>query len=336
MRTFDTTYRLALLEPGKKDLGELKKALAVYVKYTASPEKTATNEIEDWFDLYNREFDDILMLFAFYRNDELIGYAELVFFMDDKFVFLDYMTLHEKYEKNNVFYEFFEQIQAYLDSLEREYTYIVTEITYDAHHSTPNKENRLWISLLKMQGFHEIHAKYFHPRLGEKNFESELPGELMLYSRDEIKSLRPTTYVALAESVYKKHYLRWYRPYLKDKGAAYEKVLNGYLKEIRRSLQGSDSIKINGYSEILKAAPIVNAQQDIRIFRTIIPVTLVIVAISMVITIATAQLSLPMAVVIPAFLITLIVFFAAISIYSKEVREVLTQLLKAVISFGSK
>lgn len=335
MRTFDTTYRLALLEPGKKDLPELKKALSVYIKYTASHEKTSTNEIEEWFLKYNSEFTDNLMLFSFYRNGEIIGYAELVFFTDEKFIFLDYMTLRDEYQKNNIFYEFFEQIQAYIDSTGREYDFIITEITYNLN-DEPNKENRLWISLLKMQGFHEIHAKYFHPRLGEKNFESEVRGELMLYSRGEVKSIKPATYIALVDAIYNKHYLRWYRPYLKDQGAAYENVLKGFLKEISRSLQSKQNVTVNGYSEILNPIPIASLPAEVRVFRTAIPITLIIVAVSMAITLASAQMALPMSVVISAFLLTLAVFFAAVSVYSRESRKAFSEVLKAVMSFGSK
>lgn len=335
MRTFENVYRIALLESDKKDFAELKRALSIYVKYTASHEKTATNEIEEWFFRYNEEFDDKLMLFSFYLNEEIIGYCEVVFFITKKFIFLDYLTLRDGYQKNNIFYEFFEQVQSYIDSLGLEYDFIITEINYDSDEK-PNKENRLWISLLKMQGFHEIHGKYFLPKLGDRNFESESTGELMLYSRSEVKSIKPNTYLNIVETVYYDHYLRWYRPYVANGGAEYEKSLNDFVKEIKLSLQGKKSILVNGYSEILSPSPILRTPNEVRAFKTAIPITFIIVCLSLIVMIASSYFSLSSGSMVLSFLIILSVFFAAVSIYSKDGRHLFFEILKSVISFGSK
>lgn len=331
----EITYRLHRLN-GSRDMPELKRALSIYFNNTSARERTATNEIERWFIDYNASFKDELMLFVFYRNNELIGFSEIVAFKAQRIVAIDYLTISDRHMRNNVFYEFFEQIRSYIDSKGLEYDYIVTEVNYEITDNIPDTSNKLWISLLKMQGFHEIHAKYIIPKLGEDNYDSQATGELLVYSQSEMRSIRPKTYLKIVDTIYYDHYLRWYRPNYADDGAAYRSYLDGLRSDITSSIDESN-IKVNGYSEVIKAKPINDdiAQRN-DIIYLVLPIATAVILLSAIITILIIAYNAPINVVIISFSLVSVSLALAFSLVSERGRHVLIALAKTITSFGSK
>lgn len=271
----EATYSLRLFETSRQDRSALAEALSLYSRSTPPHERTASNEIMYWFDQYNRHFEDRLFLLGFYRNRETIGFAEAVSFCQERLVALDYLSVGEDYERNNILFEFLNQFLYFLDTQPIEYDYIVTEVSYAWPGGEPDEDNELWIDLLRFQGFGVVQASYQIPRLGGSNFESNSPGGLMVFRRHGIKSLKVETYLLFVDTILTKHYLRWYTPFLGHQLGDYQKSLEKIRQEIASSLENKDVLAVNGASPILSTAAVAPKQP---VFRSLDLVTAMVVA----------------------------------------------------------
>src|SRR5205085_10300358 len=128
-------------------------ALLVYIRNTPANIRTDTNEIVYWLDNFSAKFKDNFYVFGFYRNHQLVGYAQAVYFWEERLIVLDYIAIDEGYRGNNVFYEFVDQMRHFLEDMHPEYRYGITEVIHGHGQPYPSQASSLTIRLLKLQGF---------------------------------------------------------------------------------------------------------------------------------------------------------------------------------------
>src|SRR5262249_34122452 len=148
-------------------------------------------------------------VFGFYRNRQLVGYAEAAYFREERLIALDYIVIDEAHRRNNVFYEFVDHLRRYLQDAHPEYRYAYAEVGYGPAQEHPTAVSSLLTTLLKMQGFRVAQAAYFQPRLNFDYSESEMRADLLLYSAQHVDSMSVDTFLSIVHTIYYKYYLRW-------------------------------------------------------------------------------------------------------------------------------
>lgn len=246
----ETTYGIRALGGVSGDRTELARALGLYAQFTPVSERTSTNEILYWADRYDVEFEDRLLLLGLYRNDELIGFAEVAWFRHEKIVVLDYLTLRDAYWVNSTFFAFLEQIKALIERSGFEFDYIATEIPLEPD-GKADAESEVWIHLLRTHAFGLVEAHFETPQLGPTNFESHTNAALMLFCQGGTRRIKPDTYRLIAKTILRKHYLRWYTPFLGEQTSDYEASIDQILQRIDTDLDDRTDVSVNGSTRIL-------------------------------------------------------------------------------------
>lgn len=229
----------------------LGKALNIYSQNIDLLIRTDTREILYWLDNYNKNFKDEFYIVALYLNSTIIGYAQFAYFKEEKIVFIDYLAIEKNSRKNNTFYEFIEKIKEFFIEEGIEYNFIVTEVGYYRQTKEPTEVARNLIRLLKMTGFGVIKMAYFQPMLGKMNYETELSTVLMIHTVGDLKTIKLETFFLLIDTIYYKHYKRWYDKFLNEKDQVeYVSRLRELREKIELSAKKKKFVEINGYSNL--------------------------------------------------------------------------------------
>lgn len=235
----------------------LTRALSIYSKNIEPILRTDTREIIHWLDNYCKQYKDKFYLLSLYLNNKIIGYAQLVYFEDECIVFVDYIVIDKDFRRNNTFYQFIEEIKNFLIDEELIFDYILGEVGYYNDQKNPTENTRNLIRLLKMSGFGVIKANYYQPMLGKNNYESELMSVLMIYTPNDLKKLKRDTFELIINTIYFKHYKRWYDKFMNEsEQAKYVLGLNKLMSLMKEGLKRRDFIEINGYSHIYNSEPL--------------------------------------------------------------------------------
>ncbi len=235
----------------------LTRALNIYTKNIEPILRTDTREIIYWLDNYNKQFDDRFYILGLYLNNKIIGYAQLVYFENERIVFVDYILIEKDFRRNNTFYQFIEEIKNFFIDENVIYDYILGEVGYYNDQRVPTENTRNLIRLLKMSGFGVIKTNYYQPMLGKNNHESELMSVLMIYTQNELKKIKKDTFQLMVNTIYFKHYKRWYDKFLNEfEQNDYFLNLNKLMTLITDNIKRKDFIEINGYSHIYNTEPL--------------------------------------------------------------------------------
>jgi hypothetical protein len=226
-------------------------ALLIYVRYTPPSIRSDSREITYWID--NDKLNDTFYVFGFYRNRQLVGYAQSAYFPSEYLYFIEYLTIDENQRRNNVFFEMVEQIKDFLENAHPDYRYGVTEVMNEPGQDQPSDAKKLLTRLLKFIGFRVIHAPYFQPRLMMNDSESELSGALLIYCPTPLESIRSETYLSILRTVYYENYLRWKGENSSVK-AIYKKHLDTLYLKVESEVRKTPTLIVNGYREILSAS----------------------------------------------------------------------------------
>lgn len=274
MKTF---YELKWFNNSKNP--ELLKALKLYVENIEPAFRTDTKEIIYWIDNYSVIFDDRFFILGFYKDGFLIGFSELAYFTEERILVVDYLVIDEQFRKNNTFYEFLNKIEEFIFNQNLTPNYIVAEVGCYFEGEEPPENSRNLIRLLKMSRFGVIKAKYYVPRLGINNFESEMIAVLMLYNTGDIKYLKKETFLMIVSTIYFKYYKRWYDVFMNDSQKKnYLVMLNLLVDKVHNNLKKNDKIEINGYSNLWNAKQVdtklIRYSKSIRLF-TLLLITII-------------------------------------------------------------
>jgi len=228
---------------------DLVDALRLYIKYTEPAVRTDTKEIIHCLDNWNNEFEDTFFVFGLYLNNTIVGFSELAYFVKEKFIIVDYLVIDEKFRKNNTFYQFLEEIQAYLAKENVEYNYIVAEVACYQENLEPPESSKLLIRLLKMSHFGVVKCNYYVPRVGIYDYESEMRSIMMLYSQNESKQIKTETFFQIVNAIYFKYYQRWHNLFVDaEEKEKYNNELNDLITKMGKQIGNKKIIEINGLS----------------------------------------------------------------------------------------
>jgi hypothetical protein len=182
-----------------------------------------------------------------YLNDQVIGYAQFAYFVEEKIIFVDYIVISKHQRKNNTFYEFVEEIREFLQKQDIEYDFILAEVG-GFEGNEPAQQTKNLIRLLKMSGFGVVKTNYYHPRLGKTKYDSELQSILMMYSSGEVKTIKKETFFLFLDTIYFKHYKRWYDDFFSERERAeYGNSLLRLIEQSKDDLRKKQKVEINGY-----------------------------------------------------------------------------------------
>jgi hypothetical protein len=247
MSSSTSSYRLKRFLSSKDP--DFASALLIYIRYTPPSIRSDSREITYWIDHFTNSFGDLLYVFGFYRNKQLVAYAQATYFPEEYLYFIDYVTIDERYRGGeNVFFELVAHMRQYLENAHPEYRYGVTEVMNEPGQDRPSPAKRSLIRLLKIIGFRVIHAPYFQPRLMLSDSESELSGSLLIYTPSAIDRIHSETYLSILRTLYYVHYLRWQSIEPGVKGA-YKKHLNALYSKVEADIRDKSTLIVNGYRE---------------------------------------------------------------------------------------
>lgn len=221
-------------------------ALEIYSDEIPAELRTSPNEIIYWIDNYSKNFDDKLLIFGFYENNKIIGFSQCLYFKKERFITIDYFVVSSKYRGYHSFQMIVALLKEFLKTYKYEYNFIVTEVA---------TENRSLQQLLKMNGFGEIHSKFFQPYLGVNNHDSLVEAKLLYFPAYKDKTIKKETYEMIVKTIYYKHYIRWYSAFFsKSELKKYKKTISNLEKKIFNKLNSDINISggkksINDYSE---------------------------------------------------------------------------------------
>jgi hypothetical protein len=332
----DISYKLRAFKDSKsKDYAE---ALKIYHDSVDPALRTDTDEITYWINNYNKTFDDQFFILGFYENGKVIGFAEMVYFKREKIIVIDYLAIEKKYRGNDNFYSFIGCLKAFIKKNRLDYNYVVTEIGYLSSDLQPSTRSAALIRQLKVQNFGVIKAKYFQPRLGDVNRESDMQAFLLVYENSPIKEIKRETFLQIVDTIYYKHYLRWYRDidsqYTTDI-EEYKKELDKTFLKISKSIGQKKTIQINGYrfeeAEIKDPPEKSNWIGLVSSLALVILLFIIFIFVQIILKVNTPSL-------IILFLLSLITMLGLLSIFmkSKEAERIFDKLFGFFKRFSSK
>ena len=250
----EVRYSLQRIRSARQDGALLGRALAIYEANTPRLEATASNEMLWWVDRYNREYSDELFIFALMINGEVVGFSECLHFYEEEFVILDYMTIAESKKSVASFFQFFELIKTYFDTIELRYRFIVAELVRE-HDGALTASSEFWKAMMALERFRLADADFVQLQLGRTRFETKLPARLLFSSDADITSLTRQTYLMVVRTVIMRHYTRWYRPFFSDAEAdSYALAAGAAVDSIERALGTRQRIELSGEAQFVLPA----------------------------------------------------------------------------------
>ena len=86
-------------------------AIKLYLYYTKPELRTDSKEIAHWLDVCNDKFKDPFYILVLTLNKRLIGFAELSYFLEEKFAIVDYVVIDENFRERGAFNVFLGEIK---------------------------------------------------------------------------------------------------------------------------------------------------------------------------------------------------------------------------------
>src|ERR1041385_130836 len=294
------------------------KALLLYVRNTTPDIRTDTNEISYWLEEFTPRFDHPFYVFGFYRNRDLVGYAEAAYFAGPRLFALDYIVIDALHRRNNVFCEFLDHLRDFLEEAHPDYRYAVAEVCYGPGQTVPSPTARLLTRLLKLHGFQVIKSRYYQPKLTMDYVESEMCADLLIYSATHLETIHTETFTEIVSTLYYKYYLAWQDNAPASRQERYKRYIDGLYSKLEANLRGEKTISVNGHQHVL-ATP---TESQTVSHRGI--VTFSIMALVVIVLLAAALLGLKAyfglsdSSFITMYGLAIISFFAVTGVVSKE------------------
>jgi hypothetical protein len=255
----ELNYCLRRLESSQQDGDVLARALAIYHADTPHMEATATNDFLYWIDRYNDKFEDKLFMFALQVNGAVVGFAECVYFTDQNFVVIDYMTVDDRHKTVAVFLQFYELIREFFREKAIFYDLVVAEILLD-NEQKYTESSDFWRAVMAFERFRVVEADFFQPQLGRTKYETALPARLLI-SLDDASSFDRQTYMMIVETIILRHYVRWYEPFFnKAELTAYREKAEATVESIRASVGARPQLQLSEMSPVVLPSGSVQAR----------------------------------------------------------------------------
>lgn len=230
-------------------------ALQLYMRLIPGPIRTYSNEISHWLESYRSFAPDQFCVFGLYRDESIIGYAQFAYFCRERVIAFDYLLLHEQHRSNGRYFQFVDLLKEWIDEQNWEIDYVIAEVAIDLAPREPNKQPPL-IELFKQAGFSVADCSYYQPQLGLDNEQSDIRAYFLVRAGENMNSLTPAVFIRLVETIYFRHYERWYQPFLDDK-KRYKEALASRFGDIKAQAKDKGEIELDGVKDTmpLKLSP---------------------------------------------------------------------------------
>ncbi len=248
MHSTRTSYRLKRFESATDP--DFAAAILVYVRNTAGPIRTESNQITSWLESPPSDFKGVFYVFGFYLNEQLVAFAEASYFPHEELLMFDYLVIEESVRRNNIFFEFTDHLRQYFEVAHPEYRYVVAEVGYGPGEQFPSRTSQLIARLLKLQGFRVLKASYFQPRLVWNDAETEMGADLLVFTDEPTGRTQRETYLRIVRAIYFDYYLPWMDTHTRY-GPAYKKHLDELFERVERGLGRKTVIELNGHNVVL-------------------------------------------------------------------------------------
>jgi hypothetical protein len=220
-------------------------AINLYLANTKPELRTDSKEIAFWLDVCNARFEDPFYILGFYLNSKLIGFAELAYFVEEKFAIVDYIAIDEDFRERGAFHVFLGEIKQFIKSRHPEYHFIVGEVACYSG-KEPSDEDRTLIRLLKTVHFGVVKCIYRSPRMTP--FESSMGSVMMVYSQVKVKEIKKDAFLLIVKAIYYKYYLRWIGEFdSENEKIQYTREVTQLMVDIESKLKNKVMVEINGY-----------------------------------------------------------------------------------------
>lgn len=310
-------------------------AIEIYLDHIHPKGLTETNEIGYWLDNYNTLFNDKFYLFCLKQNKNVIGFAEIVFFKEEKLLVVDYLAIKYGFRKNNTYAIFVGLLKDYFAKTNIYYNFVIAEIGHYNDNMKPNEKECALIRLFKIENFGVIRERYQQPKLSLNNVESEIQCTLMLYPHDIYKSLKKDTYLRIIKALYYKHYLRWFciDP---ENYERYKIYIDELYENVKIALKNKKIIKINGSASI-KSSQIETKKPESLHFALLLPFSfLIISAFSGILWLVKNILDVSDYLFICSLIIMSTLFLCIVAIYSEKFINLANNTINLISNFLSK
>ncbi|MDR0307071.1 MAG: hypothetical protein LBI42_09585 [Chitinispirillales bacterium] len=192
-------------------------ALKIYNESTPIDIKTNTNEITYWIDNYAPTTKFEPFLFVLYLDNKIIGFAMLGYLVNRRVIVYDYIALKDQYRVNTAYFAYISLITNFIYMNGYKVDYFVVEISNKNAGKDVDKESRVFLKLLCLEGFCAINTSYRTLPLGMDNYESGFDASLYIKkSSDSISSVTRETFLNIVKGIYFDYYETWYTPFLKS------------------------------------------------------------------------------------------------------------------------
>ncbi len=324
----------------KKDK-DFVRALSIYSKYIIPNIKTNTNEISDWLDDYNKKFEkengDKFYVIGFYVEDNLAGYAQFVYIKENRLIIFDYLVIDPIYREYNAFFIFVRLLKEHIDKEKLIFDYAIAEVGCIGKDNKFSEESQLLVKLFRMERGGVIEAPYYQPKLGIENESTQIPAILMLFSFERIPEIGKETYLSIIDTIYFKHYCRWYGRYT-DTIEKYIDDTKKLRQKIEKEISSYDRIKINGTIHLPQeqTTPQTHNNYETNKLSFVIVSTLFIAFLTVILLEIQNNYQIPLYAFTFIFTLSLISFFAVYATLSKNAMKVLLHLLQFIRLFSRK
>jgi len=255
--------KFAIRRITKSDDKDYEAALKIYNDTTSVSIKTDADSITFWLkkeeNPLNKEENHRfkLLVFALYLNDDVVGFAMMVYIKRTHIITLDYIELSEQYRTDNaIFSTYINLLEIFLRENGYNRTYIVNETSNKYGGEDIDEESRFFKKISFLENFGRIEAKYCTPPIGENNYESNSEAFLYIKSNDKVKRISKKVYLKIVESIYYDYYHVWHVAFLSfEKFEYYKHNLDKSLNSIKRNIKFfrllSKSFKVNYSPDVL-------------------------------------------------------------------------------------
>ena len=313
-------------------------ALQLYTRLIPGPVRTQSNEITVWLESYSQFKPDEFCVFGFYCNNAIIGYIQFAYFAQERIVAFDYLLLHEQHRTHGQYFLLIELLKKWLDEQNWEIDYIVAEVAVDFAPREVNKQPPL-IELFKQAGFAVADCPYYQPQLGLDNQQSDIQAYFLIRPSEPMSFIAPSVFIKLVETVYFKHYKRWYMPFL-DEHSRYEQLLVERFSEIKTIVGGMKAIELDGVKEttiaLTPTAPPPRRSQWWRQYLSSVCTAVLVLVICFCLLLFQRIFERDSTTILYYLAASLIVSVATFALFYQKGLHVLKELLKFFKSYGKR
>jgi type IV secretory pathway VirB3-like protein len=195
-----------------RDLTRLNAALHLYRRLIPEEARNPEEQIIYWIDNAKSRLTDEFKSLSIHSNDEMIGYFQYSYFVDEHLFFFEYLCLNKCGKKGLIRNDFLKAIQSFFSTNYKPgYSIAFESVRNNVDGEWVPDEKRL--KYYEFLGFRRVKFDYRYPVLQSYGEES-YPADLLVRLPDGSETVKASDLRMILRAIYFKHYLRWDKPFL--------------------------------------------------------------------------------------------------------------------------